>query len=123
MKSRSSYWQLLPFISPQWQTIARALGCTLIFTIFWPLLAALVGNIARYIGEGDVDWFSFEHNSLTYYFKVEMGIDAPHNSCYGIDFYHSGDVVMIDIKIHERHDDKSQKCVKRIDFKHDPCRS
>ncbi len=54
MKSRSSYWQLLPFISPQWQTIAKALGCTLIFTIFWPLLAALVGNIARYIGEGNV---------------------------------------------------------------------
>ncbi|MGB3533009.1 MAG: ABC transporter ATP-binding protein [Microcoleaceae cyanobacterium] len=54
MKSRSSYWQLLPFISPQWQTIAKALGCTLIFTIFWPLLAALVGNIARYIGSGNV---------------------------------------------------------------------
>jgi ATP-binding cassette subfamily B protein len=54
LKSRSSYWQLLPFISPQWQTIAKALSCTLIFTVFWPLLAALVGNIARYIGEGNV---------------------------------------------------------------------
>lgn len=54
MKSRSSYWQLLPFISPQWQTIAKALGCTIIFTVFWPLLAALVGNIAGYIGAGNV---------------------------------------------------------------------
>ncbi|MGB3402119.1 MAG: ABC transporter ATP-binding protein [Microcoleaceae cyanobacterium] len=54
MKSRSSYWQLLPFISPQWQTIAKALACTLIFTIFWPLLAALVGKIAQYVGAGNV---------------------------------------------------------------------
>jgi ATP-binding cassette subfamily B protein len=54
VKSRSSYWQLLPFISPQWQTIAKALACTLIFTIFWPLLAALVGKIAQYVGAGNV---------------------------------------------------------------------
>ncbi|MDY7020799.1 MAG: ABC transporter ATP-binding protein [Cyanobacteriota bacterium] len=52
---QSSYWQLLPFLRPQWLTIAKALACTLGFTVFWPLLAWLVGEIAGFIGEGDVD--------------------------------------------------------------------
>ncbi|MEL7035612.1 MAG: ABC transporter ATP-binding protein [Cyanobacteria bacterium J06592_8] len=52
---QSSYWQLLPFLRPHWLTIAKALACTLGFTVFWPLLAWLVGEIAGYIGEGDVN--------------------------------------------------------------------
>ncbi|WP_228017036.1 MULTISPECIES: ABC transporter ATP-binding protein [Synechocystis] len=28
--------------------------CTLLFTVFWPILAWLVGRMAKYIGEGDV---------------------------------------------------------------------
>ncbi len=55
MKQSSSYWQLLPFFRPHWQTIAKALACTLGFTAFWPLLAWLVGEIAGYIGQGDVN--------------------------------------------------------------------
>ena len=51
---QSSYWQLLPFLRPHWQTIAKALACTVGFTVFWPLLAWLVGEIAGYIGQGDV---------------------------------------------------------------------
>ena len=54
MKQSSSYWQLLPFLRPHWHTIAKALACTLGFTVFWPLLAWLVGQIAGYIGRGDV---------------------------------------------------------------------
>ena len=54
MKIRSSYWQLLPFIRPQWKTIAQALACTLGFTVFWPILAWLAGRIAGYIGQGNV---------------------------------------------------------------------
>jgi ATP-binding cassette subfamily B protein len=34
--------------------IALALLCTIVFTIFWPLLAWLAGRMANYIGEGDV---------------------------------------------------------------------
>ncbi|WP_413161416.1 ABC transporter ATP-binding protein [Capilliphycus salinus ALCB114379] len=52
---QSSYWQLLPFLRPHWQTIAKALACTIGFTVFWPLLAWLVGEIAGYIGQGDVN--------------------------------------------------------------------
>ena len=54
MKTRSSYWQLLPYIRPQSKTIAQALACTLAFTVFWPVLAWLAGRIAGYIGQGNV---------------------------------------------------------------------
>ena len=53
MKHRS-YWQLIPYIQPEIGRIALALLCTLVFTIFWPLLAWLAGRMANYIGEGDV---------------------------------------------------------------------
>jgi ATP-binding cassette subfamily B protein len=54
LKTRSSYWHLLPYIRPQWKTIAQALACTLAFTVFWPILAWLAGRVATYIGQGNV---------------------------------------------------------------------
>ncbi|MBD2461215.1 ABC transporter ATP-binding protein [Oscillatoria sp. FACHB-1407] len=54
MKRRSSYWQLLPYLHPHRATIAQALTCTLAFTVFWPLLAWLAGEIANLIGQGKV---------------------------------------------------------------------
>lgn len=54
MKLRSSYWQLLPYLRRHWQTISKALICTLAFTCFWPILAQLAGQIAGFIGEGNV---------------------------------------------------------------------
>lgn len=54
MKTRSNYWQLLPYIRLQWKIIAQALACTLVFTVFWPILARLAGRIAEYIGQGNV---------------------------------------------------------------------
>lgn len=54
MKTRSSYRQLLPFLQPHWQTIAQASACTLVFTVFWPILASLAGKMASFVGEGNV---------------------------------------------------------------------
>ncbi len=54
MKTRSTYWQLLPYIHKEWKTISQALACTLVFTVFWPILAWLAGRIAQYIGQGNV---------------------------------------------------------------------
>lgn len=54
MKTRFSYWELIPYIRPQTKRISLALVCTIIFTIFWPILAWLVGRMAKYIGAGDV---------------------------------------------------------------------
>jgi ATP-binding cassette, subfamily B, bacterial len=54
LKTRSSYRQLLPFLQPHWQTIAQASACTLVFTVFWPILASLAGKMAGFVGEGNV---------------------------------------------------------------------
>lgn len=55
MKTKSNYWQLLPYIRPHRRTIAKALACTLAFTVFWPILAWLMGEMAAYIGKGDLN--------------------------------------------------------------------
>ncbi|MCL1464938.1 ABC transporter ATP-binding protein [Argonema galeatum] len=54
MKTRSSYYQLIPYIRQEWKTIAQALTCTLGFTVFWPIQAALAGQIAEFIGQGNI---------------------------------------------------------------------
>jgi ATP-binding cassette subfamily B protein len=54
LKSRSSYWNLIPYLRPQTKTIILAFICTIGFTVFWPILAWLAGQMARYIGEGNV---------------------------------------------------------------------
>ena len=54
MKKRSHYWLLIPYIRPHLRTIFLAFLCTLVFTVFWPILAWLVGRMAKYIGAGDV---------------------------------------------------------------------
>lgn len=53
--SRSSYWLLLPYLKPQTGTILKALACTIVFIAFWPILAILVGDIATYLGQGEVE--------------------------------------------------------------------
>ncbi|BAW96991.1 ABC transporter family protein [[Synechococcus] sp. NIES-970] len=51
---RSSYFHLLPYLQFQRLTIAQALLCTIGFTIFWPILAILAGDIANDIGAGNI---------------------------------------------------------------------
>ena len=54
MKNRSSYWQLIPYLRPQWPTIAQALVCTVFFTAFWPILAWLAGEMLGVLVQGQV---------------------------------------------------------------------
>ncbi|WP_036480990.1 ABC transporter ATP-binding protein [Myxosarcina sp. GI1] len=54
MKTRFSYWQLLPYIRSQYLTISLAFICTLLFTAFWPIQAWLAGQMAKFIGQGNV---------------------------------------------------------------------
>ncbi|MBJ7900296.1 MAG: ATP-binding cassette domain-containing protein [Cyanobacteria bacterium RI_101] len=54
MKQRSHYWRLAPYIRPHFRTVGLAFVCTLVFTVFWPILAWLVGKMAGSIGAGDV---------------------------------------------------------------------
>jgi len=57
LKNRSTYWQILPYLRPQKQTIGKALACTVVFTIFWPIIAWLVGETAKFIGKGYLQGF------------------------------------------------------------------
>lgn len=54
LKTRSNYYQLLPYIHPHWKTIYQALACTLGVTVFWPIQAQLAGKIAKFVGEGNI---------------------------------------------------------------------
>ena len=54
MKHRSSYWQILPYVRPQWKTIAQAMACTLVFTATWPILAWLAKQMSELIAAGKV---------------------------------------------------------------------
>ncbi|XZN93693.1 MAG: ABC transporter ATP-binding protein [Microcoleus sp.] len=58
LKTRSTYWQILPYLRPQKQTIGKALACTLVFTVCWPIIAWLVGETAKFIGKGDLKGFA-----------------------------------------------------------------
>ncbi len=59
LKARSTYWQILPYIQQQQQTIAKALVCTLGFTVFWPIMAWLIGETAsKFVGTGDFKGFT-----------------------------------------------------------------
>ncbi len=59
LKTRSTYWQILPYIRQQQQTIAKALVCTLGFTVFWPIMAWLIGETAsKFVGTGDFKGFT-----------------------------------------------------------------
>ncbi|MEK0179533.1 ABC transporter ATP-binding protein [Microcoleus anatoxicus] len=59
LKTRSTYWQILPYIQQQKGTIAKALVCTLGFTIFWPIMAWLIGETAsKFVGTGDFKGFT-----------------------------------------------------------------
>jgi ATP-binding cassette, subfamily B, bacterial len=59
LKTRSTYWQILPYIQQQKQTIIKALVCTLAFTVFWPVIAWLIGETAtKFVGKGDLKGFT-----------------------------------------------------------------
>jgi ATP-binding cassette subfamily B protein len=54
VKNRSSYWLLIPYLRPHWRTIAQAFVCTLVFSVCWPLLAQVGGQILDFLVKGNV---------------------------------------------------------------------
>lgn len=54
MKNRSSYWLLIPYLRPHWRTIAQAFACTVVFSVCWPLLAQVGGQILDFLVKGNV---------------------------------------------------------------------
>ena len=54
MKTRSNYWQLLPYIRPQWKTITKGLVCILGYVIATLLLIYLAGKLPSPFAQGNV---------------------------------------------------------------------
>ncbi|ARV60239.1 LuxR family transcriptional regulator [Nostocales cyanobacterium HT-58-2] len=54
MKTRSNYWQLLPYIRPQWQTIVKGFIGILGYVLATLALLALVRQFATVFGGGDL---------------------------------------------------------------------
>lgn len=54
MKNRSNYWQLVPYIQSQWQTIAKGFICILGYVIATLCLIYLAGKLPTPFAEGNV---------------------------------------------------------------------
>ncbi|MEM1238801.1 MAG: ABC transporter ATP-binding protein [Cyanobacteria bacterium P01_H01_bin.26] len=57
LANRPHYWQLLPYIRRQRTALLPALVCTLVFTIYWPILAKLGGLAISTLVQGQVAAF------------------------------------------------------------------
>ncbi len=59
MKVRSSYWQLLPYLWPQWPLLIRGLACILGFVLFTLAVPYLAGQVAFFLGQGNVNQIAY----------------------------------------------------------------
>ncbi|PZD72019.1 putative ABC transporter ATP-binding protein [Acaryochloris thomasi RCC1774] len=53
--NKAHYRQLLPYLRPHWLTLAIATSCTLGYVLTMPLIAYLLGQVAEYIGQKDLE--------------------------------------------------------------------
>lgn len=70
MKVRSSYWQLLPYLWPQWPLLVRGSVCILGFVLFTLLLPYLAGQVAFFVGQGNVNQIAYWLGLATLVFLV-----------------------------------------------------
>ena len=70
MKTRSSYWELLPYIWPQWSLFARGFVCILGYVTFTLLLPYLAGQVAFFVGRGEVKQIAYWLGLATVVFLV-----------------------------------------------------
>ncbi len=70
MKVRSSYWQLLPYLWPQWPLLIRGLACILGFVLFTLAVPYLAGQVAFYLGQGNVNRIAYWLGLATVVFLV-----------------------------------------------------
>ncbi|MFQ4143197.1 ABC transporter ATP-binding protein [Chlorogloeopsis sp. ULAP02] len=70
MKVRSSYWQLLPYLWPQWPLLVRGVACILGYVLFTLSLPYLAGQVAFFIGQGNVNQIAYWLGLATLVFLV-----------------------------------------------------
>ncbi|MGK7932711.1 MAG: ABC transporter ATP-binding protein [Microcystaceae cyanobacterium] len=54
MKKKSNYWHLLPYLYPHWRLFSLGFICIIGFVIFTVLLPIITGEVAKYMGQGNV---------------------------------------------------------------------
>ncbi|WP_445629131.1 ABC transporter ATP-binding protein [Nostoc sp. DSM 114167] len=70
MKVRSSYWQLLPYLWPQWPLLIRGLACILGFVLFTLAVPYLAGQVAFFLGQGNVNQIAYWLGLATLVFLI-----------------------------------------------------
>ncbi len=70
MKVRSSYWQLLPYLWPQWPRLVRGLACILGFVLLTLAIPYLAGKVALFLGQGNVTQIAYWLGLATLVFLV-----------------------------------------------------
>ncbi len=70
MKVRSSYWQLLPYLWPQWSLLIRGFACILGFVLFTLAVPYLAGQVSFYLGQGNVNQIAYWLGLATLVFFV-----------------------------------------------------
>jgi ATP-binding cassette, subfamily B, bacterial len=70
MKKRSSYWQLKPFLAPHLSLFVKGFICILGYVLFTLALPFLAGQVAKYIGQGNVPQIAYWIGIATVAFLV-----------------------------------------------------
>ncbi|GBF79761.1 ABC transporter ATP-binding protein [Aphanothece sacrum] len=59
MKTRSSWWQILPYLWPQWPLLVKGFICILGFVLVTLCLPFLAGQVSLYMGQGKVEQVAY----------------------------------------------------------------
>jgi ATP-binding cassette subfamily B protein len=54
MKTRSSYWNLIPFCKKQWPLYVKGWVCILFYVVVTLLLPYSVGQVSKFVGTGNL---------------------------------------------------------------------
>jgi len=70
MKRRNSYWQLGPFLRPHWSLFVRGFICILGYVLMTLLLPYMAGQVALFLGQGNLPQIAYWLGLATLVFLV-----------------------------------------------------
>jgi ATP-binding cassette subfamily B protein len=79
MKTRSSYWQLVPFLRPHWSLFAWGFACILGYVLATLVLPYMAGQLALYMGQGNVAQIAYLLGLATLVFLIRSGFQYGEN--------------------------------------------
>ena len=79
MKTRSSYWKLWPYLVPQWPLLARGFAGILGYVLATLCLPYLAGQVALFIGRGEVSQVAYWVGIATLVFLIRGAFQYGEN--------------------------------------------